>query len=378
MSEAPETANPRVPVFAFAPDVELEHALREAIERVMASRHYILGKEVDAFEHEFADYCGTRRCVGVANGTDALELALRALGLGRRSRVATVANAGYYTCTALDAIGAEPVFVDVDESLTMSPSALAHVVADVDAVVVTHLYGRLAAVETIVECAARHAKPVVEDCAQAHGAARGGRRAGSFGACGCFSFYPTKNLGALGDGGAIVSSDDALADDVRTLRQYGWTKKYEVSVRGGRNSRLDELQAAVLRTKLPRLDAWNAQRRSIATRYRAGLADRCLLLPAVSDEADVAHLFVVRHALRDALRQALDSAGIASDVHYPIPDHRQRARTPPPRSLPVTEAACNDVLTLPCFPGLAVAAIDRVIAVVRDFASIRQRGGASR
>ena len=373
MSDARETVHSRIPGFAFVPEAELDHALREAIERVMASRHYILGKEVDAFEHEFADYCGTRRCVGVANGTDALELALRALGIGRGSRVATVANASYYTCTALDAIGAEPVFVDVDESLTMSPVALARVVRDVDAVVVTHLYGRLAAVEAIVECATRHAKPVVEDCAQAHGASCAGGRAGSFGACGCFSFYPTKNLGALGDGGAVVTADDALADEVRTLRQYGWTKKYEVSVRGGRNSRLDELQAAVLRAKLPWLDGWNAARGAIAARYRAGLADLGVLLPSVADDGDVAHLFVVRHARRDDLRRALDAAGIGSDVHYPIPDHRQSVRAAPAPSLPETEAACAEVLTLPCFPGLTPDAVDRVVAVVQSFASSPQR-----
>jgi dTDP-4-amino-4,6-dideoxygalactose transaminase len=371
VSDGRAGAHPRIPVFAFVPVAELEHALRGAIERVLASRHYVLGKEVDAFEHAFAEYCGARRCIGVGNGTDALELALRALGIGRGSRVATVANAGYYTCTALDAIGAEPVFVDVDESLTMSPVALARVVADVDAIVVTHLYGRLAAIDTIVECATRHAKPVVEDCAQAHGAARAGRRAGSFGALGCFSFYPTKNLGALGDGGAIVTSDEALADEVRRLRQYGWSRKYEVSVRGGRNSRLDELQAAVLATKLPYLDASNAERRTIAARYRAGLANRGVLLPAICDDGDVAHLFVVRHARRDALRQALDAAGIASDVHYPIPDHRQSVRAQPATLLPATEAACAEVLTLPCFPGLAPDAVDRVIAVVRDFASTR-------
>ncbi len=371
MNDARETAQARIPVFAFAQDAELEHALHGAIERVMSSRHYVLGHEVDAFEHEYAEYCGTRRCVGVANGTDAIELALRALGIGRGSRVATVANAGYYTCTALDAIGAEPVFVDVDESLTMSPAALAREIADVDAVVVTHLYGRLAAVDAIVDCASRHATPIVEDCAQAHGAARAGRRAGSFGALGCFSFYPTKNLGALGDGGAIVTSDEALADEVRRLRQYGWSKKYEVSVRGGRNSRLDELQAAVLRTKLPHLDAWNARRRAIAARYRAGLADLDILPPAIADGADVAHLFVVRHARRDALRRALDAAGIASDVHYPIPDHRQGVSAQPATPLPATEAACTEVLTLPCFPGLAFDAVDRVITVVRAFTSTR-------
>ena len=368
MSDPPVIANARIPVFAFVPDANVEHAVRAALERVIASRHYVLGSEVDAFEREFAAFCGTRRCVGVANGTDALELALRALGIARGSRVATVANAGYYACTAIDAIGALPVFVDVDDSLTMSPAALARVIADVDAIVVTHLYGRLAAIETIVELAAHHAKPVVEDCAQAHGAARGGWRAGSFGTLGCFSIYPTKNLGALGDAGAIVTSDDALAEGVLALRQYGWTTKYEVSRRGGRNSRLDELQAAVLRAKLPHLDAWNAERRTIAARYRAALDDGSLLLPADAGDADVAHLFVVRHKDRAALRNALDAAGIGSGVHYPIPDHRQRVRARDEPALPMTEAACAEVLTLPCFPGLGAAAVDRVVGAVREFA----------
>lgn len=367
MTESQLSPPPRIPVFAFVPDADVEDALRAAIERVLSSRHYVLGREVDAFEHAFAAYCGTRHCVGVANGTDALELGLRALGIGRGARVATVANAGYYTCTALDAIGALPVFVDVDATLTMSSDALARVVADVDAVVVTHLYGRLAAIETLSEVAARHGKPLVEDCAQAHGAARDARRAGSFGTLGCFSFYPTKNLGALGDGGAIVTSDDTIAETLRQLRQYGWGRKYDVTRTGGRNSRLDELQAAVLHAKLPRLDTWNAQRRAIAARYRSGLDDCGILLPDAHAGADVAHLFVVRHPARDALRSTLASSGIGSEVHYPIPDHRQRVRTDPAPALPMTEAACAQVLTLPCFPGLAASDADRVVAAVRDF-----------
>jgi dTDP-3-amino-2,3,6-trideoxy-4-keto-D-glucose/dTDP-3-amino-3,4,6-trideoxy-alpha-D-glucose/dTDP-2,6-dideoxy-D-kanosamine transaminase len=353
-----------IPVFAFVPDAELDTALRNAIDRVVSSRHYVLGKEVDAFEHEFSAFCGTKHCIGVANGTDALELALRALGVRRGSRVATVANAGYYTCTALDAIGADPVFVDVDGTLTMSPASLAPVVAGVDAVVVTHLYGRLAAIEQLGALASRHGTPIIEDCAQAHGATRGGRRAGSFGTCGCFSFYPTKNLGALGDGGAIVTSSSELADELRALRQYGWKKKYEVSRAGGRNSRLDEVQAAILRAKLPRLAGWNDERRRIARRYCEGLGRLGLATPQFDDREYVAHLFVVRSPERDALRAALAQEDIATDVHYPIADHRQGVRPASSTPLPMTEATCSEVVTLPCYPGLSNDDVDRVIDAI--------------
>jgi aminotransferase EvaB len=356
-----------VPVFAFAPDPELDEALRDAAARVLASRRYVLGNEVTAFEREFAAFCGTRDCIGVANGTDALELALRAAGVGRGDAVATVANAGYYSCTALSAIGAQPVFVDVDETLTMSPSSLAAAMDDVSAVVVTHLYGRLAAIDSIVALADRYAVPVIEDCAQAHGAGKSGRRAGSFGAAGCFSFYPTKNLGALGDAGAVVTSDAALAERLRALRQYGWSTKYRIEHAGGRNTRLDELQAAFLRIKLPRLASWNDERRTIARRYCEGLRGLELALPEFENDEYVSHLFVIRARDRDGLRASLMRQGIETDVHYPIPDHAQPVGVrSSPFSLPVTEAACREVLTLPCFPGLAPDQVDRVIDAVRE------------
>jgi len=361
-----DRAADRVPVFAFVRDAELEQSLAAAALRVASRGQYVLGEEVAAFEREFADFCGTAQCIGVANGTDALEIALRAAGIDRGDRVATVANAGYYTCAALAAIGAEPVFIDVDCTLTMSPSALHAAQADVKAVVVTHLYGRLAAIERICAIAATRRMIVIEDCAQAHGASRNGKRAGSFGVAGCFSFYPTKNLGALGDAGAIVTSNPEFAARATALRQYGWNAKYDVEQAGGRNSRLDELQAAFLRVKLPRLASMNAARIAVARRYCEGLRDTDLVLPQWNGDEYVAHLFVVRTGDRDALRARLNDERIDTAIHYPIPDHRQRVRASC-RScdLPTTEAACDQVLTLPCYPGLSAESVDRVVDVVR-------------
>jgi dTDP-3-amino-2,3,6-trideoxy-4-keto-D-glucose/dTDP-3-amino-3,4,6-trideoxy-alpha-D-glucose/dTDP-2,6-dideoxy-D-kanosamine transaminase len=359
-------------VFDFVADPVLDVALRDAAARVLASRWYVLGREVSAFEDDFARFCGTRHCVAVGNGTDALELALRATGVERGDRVAVVANAGYYASTALAAIGAEPLFVDVDETLTMSRASLEASIQGVDAVVVTHLYGRLAAIEPIVALANEHGIAVIEDCAQAHGAARNGRRAGSFATAGCFSFYRTKNLGALGDGGAVVTSNDEVSERLRALRQYGWSAKYRVEHPGGRNTRLDELQAAFLCVKLPRLAAWNAARVSIARRYQHGLAGLGITLPDFSDDEHVAHLFVIRVQHREALRACLGKAGIGTDVHYPVPDHRQPVHMLDDLELPMTEAACREVVSLPCYPGLSLTHVDRVVDFVRSFCASSQ------
>ena len=329
--------------------------IRSAITRVLDRGWYILGPEVEAFEREFAAYCGVSHCVGVANGTDALELALRSLDLPARSRVLTVANAGGYSTTAILAAGLTPLYTDVDpETMTMQPTR-----ADVRAVIVTHLYGRMAAMPAIL--AAAGDVPVIEDCAQAHGAVLDGRKAGSWGTLGCFSFYPTKNLGALGDGGSVVTGDASLAARLRELRQYGWRSKYRSEVAGGRNSRLDEMQAAILRAKLPHLDGWNRRRREIAFRYNDALPLRG---PAPIDEGHVAHLHVVRSTERDTLRSALANARIATEVHYPVPDYRQRSM-PSGEPLPVTEQCCNTVLTLPCFPELTDDEVTRVIEAVK-------------
>ncbi len=344
--------------------------LTGALQRVQERGWYILGPEVEAFEAEFAGFCGTPHCAGLASGTDALELALRALGVGPGDEVATVANAGSYSTTAILAAGARPVYVDVEyASMTMDPGALAGALtAATKAVIVTHLYGRMGAVEQLLAVASRHGLPLIEDCAQAHGAALGGRKAGAWGALGCFSFYPTKNLGALGDAGAVVTSDASLDQRVRRLRQYGWTSRYRSTLAGGRNSRLDELQAAVLRAKLPHLDEWNRRRRDIASQYAELLAGSGLLLPGdVSGAHYVAHLYVVRTPRRDELRARLAGADIDTDIHYPVPEHQQEAVRPLGLSgggLAVTERCCREVLTLPCFAEITDAEVRRVAAAI--------------
>ena len=346
---------------SFANDI---HA---AMRRVVDSGWYVLGPEVRAFEQELAAYCRMPYCVGVGNGTDALELGLRALGVAPGDMVATVANAGMYSSTAIVATGAIPHYVDVDERLTMSPSALEKVLGrGVRAVIVTHLYGRMASMPAILHLCRAAGVPLVEDCAQAIGAEIDGTPAGAWGDVGCFSFYPTKNLGALGDGGAMLARDERVAERMRALRQYGWTRKYEATIPAGRNSRLDELQSAVLRAKLPYLAGWNVRRRAIADRYHGAIRNAAVELPPPSDPAYVAHLYVVRTAERDALRSHLSAAGIASEVHYPVPDYRQPALAgrAPSEALPATEAACREVLSLPCFPEMSDEEVDTVAEAV--------------
>jgi dTDP-4-amino-4,6-dideoxygalactose transaminase len=351
----------------------LQNALGSIASTVIASGYYVLGPNVRAFEQEFAAYCGAAHCVAVANGTDALELSLKAMDIGEGDHVAVVANAAMYSTSAVLACGANPVFVDTDpQDGLMSVSALRDAIDHgpaLKAVIVTHLYGKLADVATIVDtCRARGIK-VLEDCAQAHGAQRDGTRAGSFGDIASFSFYPTKNLGALGDGGAIVTNDDTLAERAAQLRQYGWTAKYTNSLRGGRNSRLDELQAALLRHMLPLLDGWNQRRRDIANRYAAGLVNPRVRHPGVVGEDHVAHLYVVRSDDRTALRAHLQSSGVQSEIHYPLCDHHQpcHAGRFAQVSLPNTEADAEQVMTLPCFPELTDEEVDLVIAACNRF-----------
>lgn len=348
--------------------------LLEAVARVVESHWYVLGRETAEFEREFAAYLDVGDCIGVGNGTDALELALRALGVGPGDEVLICANAGFYANTALHAIGARALYVDIDPAtMTMSPQALGNALRTCDAktIVVTHLYGQMAGMEALVEIADTAGVPIIEDCAQAHGARRAGKRAGAVGTIGAFSFYPTKNLGALGDGGAVVCNDSRLAEHIRQLRQYGWAGKYHVAIAGGRNSRLDEIQAAVLRAKLPHLDDWNGDRRRIARRYNEAFADLPVQCPPALDDGYVAHLYVLRMERRDAFREFLAAHRVATDVHYPVPDYRQAVAACEQEAvdLPVTEAACATVVTLPCFPGLAEGEIDHVIATVKLYFS---------
>ncbi|MGY0650748.1 DegT/DnrJ/EryC1/StrS family aminotransferase [Luteimonas sp. A537] len=363
-----------VPLNSLARHVApLRTRLLAAMASVLDSGHYVLGAGVDAFEAEFAAYCGTAHCVGVANGSDALELALKATGVGPGDRVAMAANAAMYAATATLACGAEPVFVDVGEDATLDPAALERTCDQhrpLRAVVATHLYGRLARMEPIAATCSARGIALVEDCAQAHGArARDGRRAGAFGDTAAFSFYPTKNLGALGDAGAVTTGDAAVASRLRALRQYGWERKYVNATRGGRNSRLDELQARVLSEKLPLLDGWNQRRREVANRYSDGIRNPAITVPAPIGEDHVAHLYVVHCDARDQLGAHLAAAGVASDVHYPLPDHRQPCfgARHAALSLPVTERHARTVLSLPCFPELTDREVERVINACNRF-----------
>ena len=348
----------------------LRAELAEALRLVTESGWYILGPRVREFEAAFARYCGVEYGVGTANGTDALELALRAVGVGPGDQVVAAANAGGYGTTAILTCGAVPRFAEVDAgTLLLDPAAVESAIGPrTRAILVTHLYGRMADMPRLLEVAGRAGVPVVEDCAQAHGARREGRAAGGWGAAGCFSFYPTKNLGALGDGGAVVTRDAALAERVRRLRQYGWSNRYQAELPGGRNSRLDEMQAAVLLAKLPYLESWNARRRAIAAAYTSAFSGLGTGAPA-ADSGYVAHLYVLRAGHREAFRQRLTARGIATDVHYPEPDYRQACWREQPWaacSLPVTEQGCREVVTLPCFPELTGDEVERVVAAVTE------------
>jgi dTDP-4-amino-4,6-dideoxygalactose transaminase len=354
------TADPKAGFLAHAAEI------RAAIDRVLQSGHYILGPEVDAFEAEFSAYQQGGHTVAVANGTDALEITLRALGVGPGDCVATVANTVTATVAAIEQTGARPVFIEIDPAtMNMSPgaleAALARRPAAVKAVIPVHLYGCPADMPAILAVAARHGAAVVEDCAQAHGASLDGRKAGTWGDAAAFSFYPTKNLGALGDGGAIFTRSAALAEKLRMIRQYGWKTRY-VSEIPGRNSRLDELQAAILRVKLRHLDAENARRRDWAGRYFTQLGALAgVRLPSIPAGAEPAfHQFTLRTPRREALRAHLHDRGIGCGVLYPVPVHRQPAFRDDGLALPETERACAEVLCLPCHPGLTSGDVDRV------------------
>ena len=350
----------------------LRAELLSALETVLDSGHFILGRELAAFEHEFADFCRVGDCVGVANGTDALELGLRACGVRPGDSVAAVANAGLYGTTAIRALHAQPLYVDVDPA-----TGLVQLDALADtcrrhrprAMIVTHLYGRMVDMPAVMEIANASGTIAVEDCAQAHGAVLADRPAGSWGAAGCFSFYPTKNLGALGDAGAVVTGDAAIAARIRQLRQYGWRAKYDAHLPGGRNSRMDEVQAAVLRRLLPRLKGWNDRRRDIAAAFDQGIRHPLVGSLAGAGRSYVAHLYVVRCPARNALQAHLHGLGIPTDIHYPIPDHRQAAHAaaPPLPHLPETEALASQVLTLPCFPEMEEFEVAAVIEGVRSW-----------
>jgi dTDP-4-amino-4,6-dideoxygalactose transaminase len=343
---------------------ELQSELESACRSVLNSGWYILGKEVSAFEAEFARYCGVQYCVGVANGLQALELVLRALDIGLGDEVLVPSNTYIATWLAVSNVGATPVPVEPEPSTyNMDPRRVtAAITARTRAILVVHLYGQTADMDSINGIAAARGLAVVEDAAQAHGARYKGRCAGSLGNAAGFSFYPTKNLGAVGDGGAVTTNDDRLADRVRVLRNYGSRRKYENELRG-MNSRLDELQAALLRVKLRYLDEWNERRRMIASAYLEKLEGTNCTVPKVpSWAAPVWHQFVVRHRERDALSRHLANQGIATEIHYPIPPHRQAAYADlgiKEGELPICESIHREVLSLPIWPQM-----DRAVAGV--------------
>lgn len=347
----------------------LAEELQEAAARVLRSGWYVHGPEHQAFEREFGAYLGGVECIGVANGTDALEISLKSLRPPAGSMVLTAANAGMYSSTAIRRAGLVPRYADIDpDTLLITPDSVASALhADVSVVIVTHLYGRLADVTGIRDVLRDRGIAVLEDCAQAAGAGDPGNRAGSLGDVAAFSFYPTKNLGALGDGGAVTTRRADVAEQARRLRQYGWEAKYEVGQDGGRNSRLDELQAAFLRVRLAELDGWNERRRAVIARYaEAADGERVRVLP-VTGADHVAHLAVVVTQDRDAVAAAMRDANIQTDVHYPLPDHQQKPFVADYAglSLPVTEEMAGRILTLPCFPELGTHEIERVCAVLR-------------
>ena len=341
----------------------------EAVERVLAGGHYILGPEVEAFEAEFADYLGVDHSVGVANGTDAIALALRSLGLSQGDEVITVSHTAVATVAAIEMAGCTPVLVDVEPGyLTLDPAKLDEVLTDrTRAVVAVHLYGQPADLDRIQEFCARTRVALIEDVSQAHGSRWRGRRTGSFGHVSTFSCYPTKNLGAIGDAGIVATDDGNIAARLRRLRQYGWVTRND-SLEAGVNSRLDELQAAILRVKLRHLDADNAARRAIADRYTSALTGTQIQPPSTRAAAEhVFHLYVVETADREALRESLAQRGVGSAVHYPLAVHQQSAyasRIRTSSSMAVTEEAGQRILSLPMFPELPESDIAHVVTTL--------------
>jgi dTDP-4-amino-4,6-dideoxygalactose transaminase len=344
-------------------------AVREAIERVITRGWFILGPELEAFEREFAAACGASEAAGVGTGTDALAIALRALGIGPGDEVVTTPVSAAYTALAIMMAGARPVFADIDpHRLTLDPGAAAAAVTPRTAALMpVHLYGQPADMPALAAVASRHNLAIVEDCCQAHLATCGGRPVGSFGAAAAYSFYPTKNLGALGDGGALTTNDARIAAHVKRLRNGGQTARYHHG-EFGVNSRLDEMQAAILRARLQRLPEWTAQRRSLAGKYRTALAGAPgLVVPPECDPGHVYHLFPVRSGSRGTLRARLHAAGIETLIHYPLPITRQPAvASQQPADCPAANRLCEEVLSLPLYPGLPVGAIRAVADSVRE------------
>ncbi len=349
----------------------IKDELQEVFDRVLSNSSFVLGEEVQRFEQEFADYVGTRHCVAVNTGTAALHLTLASLEIGPGDEIITVPHTFIATAEAISAVGARPVFIDIDPiSFTMDPALLEAAITDkTRAIIPVDLYGQIADMERIQEIADRYGIPIIEDACQAHGAEYKGRMAGSFGLAGCFSFYPGKNLGACGEGGAVTTNDAELARKIRLWRDHGSSKRYE-HVFPGLNMRMEGLQGGILSVKLKYLDHWNDQRRIAAAQYDAALAGTDIETPVeMNYNRHVYHLYVVQSAKRQQLREQLIESGIESGLHYPTPLHLQEAY----RSLgykqgdfPVTERIKDRILSLPMYPGICSDAITRVVSELKE------------
>lgn len=359
-------ANPKAQFLSQQPEIE------DAVLRVLRSDRYILGTEVMALEEEFAMYIGVENAVGVANGTDALEIAIKALGIGFTDEVITVSHTAVATVAAIESAGAVPVLVDVDPlTFTMNPLELSGVITNkTKAIVLVHIYGQSADLDAIQDLCKKNNLKLIEDVSQAHGALWKGKRLGSFGDIACFSCYPTKNLGAIGDAGLITTNNNELAKKIRMMREYGWQSRY-ISEAIGRNSRLDEIQAAILRVKLRKLDSDNKKRKEIAGLYSEGLKTLPIILPVNNSNSEsVFHLYVIKSKLRDRLREYLIKRDIEPGIHYPVPVHLQPAylnRIRTSNNMNVTEVLATEVLSLPIYPELNETQIARVISTVKKF-----------
>lgn len=343
-----------------------------AIARVLDTTAFAGGPEVEAFERAFAEFCGRKHCIGVSSGTSALELLLRAYGIGPGDEIITSANTFFATAEAASIIGIRPVFTDVEEGTAqMDPQSLERAITpNTKAILPVHLYGQPCAMEPILEIAQRHKLPVIEDCAQAHGARLNGKMVGSFGAAAAYSFYPGKNLGAYGEAGAIVTDDATIAEFCRVFRDHGSAVKYEHTMIG-RNDRMDGLQGAILSAKLPHLPSWNSARRRIAERYRELLQndDRIRMFADYPGAESVYHLFVVRVPSRDAVRKKLNEAGIGAGIHYPIPLHLQKCYKDlgyASGDFPVTERLAQEILSLPIYPEMSDGQIEYVVRTLKE------------
>ena len=359
-------ANPKAQLIAY------QEQILENVNRVLNSGWYILGEEVSSFEKEFASFIGAKFCIGVANGTDAIALALRATGIAQGDEVITASHSAVATVAAIEQIGAVPVFADIElTTKCIDPDLIEPLISEkTKAVVPVHIYGQPATMDKIIAVAQKFNLKVIEDCAQAHGAEFNGKKVGTFGDAAAFSFYPTKNLGAIGDGGAVVTNSPEIADHVRWLREYGWKKRFISSLQGI-NSRLDEIQAAILRAKLPYLSRDNARRREIAEYYIKSI-DREKIIPPMKIDGTLhaMHLFVVECDQREALQKFLKEQGIGTAIHYPMAIHQQPAyfgRIRGSDALPRTENLYKKILTIPMYPELTDNQVERICTALKKW-----------